>query len=241
MRKAKVNKKLIIICTGIAVVLATAAVLFFVLRGNGETTFHIGKDNTEIKLSIASQEPVKITEGLELTSVSDYTGLYLEDGSDSLVKNILAITLKNTSDKDLQLARIYVDFEGFTAEFEATNLPSDESVVLLEKSSRPFVSKDYLSIRAENVVYFEEKMTPIADVLEISGNGGNMVVKNISDKAVEGEIYIYYKNYSAESYFGGITYRTVVNDDIAAGESVSVLTSHFAGEQSRVVNIDIIE
>lgn len=73
--------------------------------------------------------------GLEITDMAAYAGIYMEDGSNEIVSNIMMVVLKNTTEKDLQLARIELTFSDFSAKFEVTNLPAGASVVLLEKKS----------------------------------------------------------------------------------------------------------
>ena len=55
--------------------------------------------------------------GLLVTKIGSYAGIYMEDGSDRIVSNMMMLLVKNTTGKDLQLARISVVYEDFTAEF----------------------------------------------------------------------------------------------------------------------------
>ena len=175
---------------------------------------------------------------LYITDIGNYTGAYMEDGSDEVVTDVLMIILKNEGDTALQLARINLQYSDFTANFEATNLPAGESVVLLEKNRHAFVPESYLRATAENVVFFREPMSLQENRVAISGENGMITVKNISDETM-GEIYIYYKNSAVDLLYGGITYRARVESGLKPGKSTTVTTNHFHPSNCTILNVQI--
>ncbi len=176
-------------------------------------------------------------DGLRITGIRGYTGIYMEDGSDEIVSNVMMILLENTSEQDLQLARIDIQYADFTAEFEVTNLPAGESAVLLEKNRLNMPEDDCISIEARNIAFFQTPMSLMEDTFEITGGNGYLDVKNISDSATGGKVYVYYKHASSDLLYGGITFRATVNEPIAPGETIRILTNHYTADNSRILAV----
>lgn len=186
---------------------------------------------------VQTEPDLSLEQGLVITDMSNYAGIYMEDGSDEIVSGVMMIILENTSDRDLQLARIEVVYEDFTAAFEVTNLPVGQSVVLLEKSRSGMPAENYQRIDIKNVVFFDEPMTMMEDVLEITGGNGYLDVKNISGEDLTGEIFIYYKNSASDLLYGGITYRARIDSGVGAGETIRILTGHYSEGNSRILHV----
>ena len=187
----------------------------------------------------ATEPPVmELSDGLVIHYISSYAGIYMEDGTNEPVADVMMIILENTSEQDLQLARISIEYEGFTAEFEVTNLPAGEKVVALEKNRHPEASGDYLSIQTKNVLFFPEPMGLEEERIEIKGRNGTLEVTNISGEDIPGDIYIYYKNSATDLLYGGITYRVPVRGGLKAGESSTVIAGHYTPNNSRLLLVD---
>jgi phosphatidylserine/phosphatidylglycerophosphate/cardiolipin synthase-like enzyme len=147
------------------------------------------------------------------------------------------VILKNASEMDLQLVRIEVAYSAFTAEFEATNIPAGESVVLLERGRRELPDGEYLSVVCKNVVFFPENLSMHEDMIRIDGENGIMEVTNISNQDIDGDIFIYYKNSAVDLFYGGITYRVRIEGGLAAGESARIISAHYLPKSCRIVGI----
>lgn len=201
-------------------------------QGAGESTQPSQQEQTQPLVSF----PVKL-ENLTVQRVGEYSGIYMEDGSDEVVSGVMMLILQNQSEEDLQLARINVKYSGFTAEFEATNIPAGESVVLLEKNRAAMPQEEILSVSLRNVVFFQERMSLMADVLEITGNNGMLKVTNISDEDIAGDILVYYKNSAVDLLYGGITYRVRIQGGLAAGETAQIISNHYTPDTCRLVMV----
>lgn len=240
--KNKVNtksraKKLWLIIAAIAALLVVAlAIVFLSTIKNEEYPSLNGSE-----LDVQKFSPVQVYEGLQITSMGDYAGLFFEDGTDEVVSSVMMLELENTSEMDLQLARIKAEYPGFTAEFEATNIPAGESVVLLEKNRHKPVKEDCVGYKAENVEFFQSNMTIMEDTFSVTAGDGFVELKNISSEDIQGVTYVYYKNIAGETLYGGITYRATITDEIPAGESVRVLTNHFTRENTKIMQIVNVE
>lgn len=211
--------------------------------------FLIGKDrlahdpqetqnNLNVQVQPIHKETYDMGDDLELLSVGKFAGIYMEDGSNEVLSNILMIQVANNSKKDLQLCKFRLEYSKFTAEFEATNIPAGQSVVLLEKNRRSYVDEKFQSASVRNVVFFQENMTNIPEKIEISGLKGALNVKNISGADIDKDIYIYYKYTSGKDLYGGITFRTKVQDGLKAGELKQTMTSHFNPDTCVIVDVD---
>lgn len=188
-----------------------------------------------------TQTTIPLDDGLVVEGMGNYAGIYMEDGSDETVSNVMMLVVRNTSDQDLQLARIHVVYPDTTAQFEVSNLASGEVVVLLEKSRAAMPEGEYQTIELKNMVFFQEPMTLMEDKVEIIGGDGYIDVKNISDEAITGTLRVFYKNSAEDLLYGGITYVATVKDGIGAGETMRILTGHYSEGNSRVVNVTLGE
>lgn len=209
-----------------------------------------GSDSTVEESQAATdteeQDPAPATEdslpdGLRIVYMTSYAGIYMEDGSDEVVSDVMMILLENTSELDLQLARIDIKYPDFTAEFEVSSLPAGEKVVLLEKNRRSMPDEKYTSIEVRNDVFFQTEMSLMEDTFEITGGNGYLDVKNISDSATTGKVYVYYKHAASDLLYGGITFRATVNESIAPGQTVRILTKHYSADNSRILAVTCSE
>ncbi len=173
----------------------------------------------------ALSAPLDLGQGLLITDIMAYTGAYMEDGSNEVVSDVLMVILKNNSDKALQCARITLNFGTQQAQFSVTNIPAGEQVVLLEKNRMAYIEGLPDGTALADVVFLPE-LPMYEDLFAVTGQKGILTVKNISDTAVSGDIYVYYKNCSQDLLYGGITYRVRISG-LAAGQSENAAAPHF--------------
>lgn len=185
---------------------------------------------------IPEKNSVFLGDGLILKDVSSYAGIYMEDGSNEVVNGLMSVLIENTSDKDLQLARITLNYEE-SYQFEVTNLPAGSSAILLEKNRKPMPEGSLVTAIAENVAFFQESMDTYDDMFKISGMDGALNVKNISSNDINGNIYVYYKYIADDTYYGGITFRTKVEGGLKAGEIHQVMTGHFDPDNCKITMV----
>lgn len=183
-------------------------------------------------------DPMVLSDELQILSVSKYAGMYMEDGTNEIVLDVMMIILENTGTQDLQLARISIRYPDATAEFEVTNLPAGEKIVLLEKNRMAMTAEEPLSAVVRNVVFFPENMKLQEESIRISGSNGSMEITNISGEDISGDIYVYYKNSETDLLYGGITYRTSVKGGLKAGETILIPAGHYSPDTSRILMVD---
>lgn len=236
MKTEKQHNKLFRPLLTIVLVSLTLTILFAVIK-KGDTSDKTGVDYGATSDGSDTFEPLFLPDGLCITEVGSYTGIYFEDGSDEIVTDVMMLVLKNTTEKDLQMAKIRLVYSDFTADFEVTDLPSGESVVLPEKNRHSTVKEEIQSAVVTDIVFFDKAMSLQNDRLSVVGDDSSIAVTNITKTDISDNIYLYYKNTANGMLYGGITYRVCFNGGIAAGETANVLTEHYTPGGSRILRI----
>lgn len=226
----------VLIGVGVALIAAVIA-LVLLLSGGEDPKPTEPSGNTQVKVEVTDTDAVDLGRGLRISKIGKYAGIYLEDGSNEPVSGLMMVVLENTAEKDLQLARFSLKFSDFTAEFEASNIPAGESIVLLERNRHSAVDAKPEDSELTTTVFFEEKMSLMEDKLRISTDEGLIALENISGEDISGDIFVYYKNSATDLLYGGITYRARFSGGLDAGEKTQVLTAHFDPDTCRIVQI----
>ena len=218
----KKNKMILLIAAAAAVLVAVICIF---LPGNG------GGNDGENLLS----EKMLLGEGIELQALSGYQGPYVEDGTDDIVSDVLAITVRNDGDKTVQYAHIILT-QGETAyEFDVTTLPVGASAQLLELSRQPLPDNtDGMTAQVTACAVFDTEPTMCEDVFQIETQDTAITITNNSGSDITGQIYVYYKIAYGDLYMGGITYR-VGTAGLKAGESTTCYAGHFSTDYSKLM------
>ena len=224
----KKNKMILLIAAAAAVLVAVICIF---LPGNG------GGNNGENLLS----EKMLLGEGIELQALSGYQGPYVEDGTDDIVSDVLAITVRNDGDKTVQYAHIILT-QGETAyEFDVTTLPVGASAQLLELSRQPMPdSTDGMTAQVTACAVFDTEPTMCEDVFQIETQDTAITITNNSGSDITGQIYVYYKIAYGDLYMGGITYR-VGTAGLKAGESTTCYAGHFSTDYSKLMFVTYVQ
>ncbi len=201
----------------------------------GETQETPGSQPAETE---ASPLPLALGKGLWITDIGAYTGAYVEDGSDEVVSDVLMIIVENTSEEAVQYGRILLDFGDTTGEFTVTTLPAGRKAVLLDQNRMICPDKYPDSAQVQDLALVSG-LELYPDLFEITGSKGSLNVKNVSEEAVSGDVYVYYKNSSQDLLYGGITYRVKV-DGLEAGQSKQVIAAHYNPTGSAIMMVTYI-
>ena len=179
--------------------------------------------------------------GFKISDIGNYTGIYMEDGTDEVVSDVLMIVVTSTSDETLQYAKITMRAGENDAVFEVTTLLPGASIVLLEKNRMSYdktLTYDYAV--AENVSFFPEEPSLMEDRVKLQFLDGVINITNISDKDIDGEIVVYYKNAASDLYYGGITYRSRVTGGLKVGQTQQIAGAHASKTGSAAMFVQII-
>ena len=190
----------------------------------------------------AAEEPMMMLgSGLSLMSASRYAGAFVEDGTDDIVSDVLAITIRNDGDKTVQYAHIILT-QGETAyEFDVTTLPVGASVQLLELSRQPMPdSTDGMTAEVSACAVFDTEPSLCEDVFRIETQDTAITITNNSGSDINGQIYVYYKIAYGDLYMGGITYR-VGAAGLKAGESTTCYAGHFSTDYSKLMFVTYVQ
>ena len=232
-------KKIIIPLVIIAVV-AVAALLICKCKGL------IGSTDTEQtyeqivteKLESGEIETDASVNGISVVSVDSITGMYVEDGSDDVLSDILTVTFRNDADVTLQYAKLILSIGEEDYVFDISTVPPGQSVRAMEINRKSLVSADGdVSLNQENIVWFNEEPSMCEDVLSVEQSSNGIILKNISSDTITAPVYVFYKNYVDDVLIGGITYRTGTDKDIKPGKTVVLSAGHFDPEVSQLMFI----
>lgn len=189
----------------------------------------------------AADPQINLGWGLWITYAGNYTGIYMEDGSNDLVSDVMMVIVHNDSDTDFQMGQIRVACGTEERIFTLTDLPAGAQVVLLEQERRPMLQGTELHAVLESPVAFSAPMTISDDRIRITGADGVLNVENISDCDITGGVYIYYKYASEDLLYGGITFRAHLQGGLKAGQMSQIPVGHYDPQGCRILRAEIYE
>lgn len=179
---------------------------------------------------------------MEILSIGQYSGKFLEDGSDTDKENILAIVVKNTSDKVIDYGEITMKISGKsgTLKFKVTNLKPGASALVMESSGEvEFNTQDrYIYVGSNSNTIKSTSLKE--DEVAITTKGNKITVENLTDKNIN-KVYVYYKTVSpGNCYLGGVTYRLKLQN-VRSGKSVSAESRHFSNLSSEIIKVETVK
>lgn len=193
-----------------------------------------------VQIELVEQEPVNLGYGMEITDVGSYTGIYMEDGTNDVVSGVMMLVVENKGETDVQYAKIIAACGEEEYNFELTNLPAGERVVLLELDRKEKPIHAPVTAVAENAVLFSESMDLHTDTLKIGGLDGMLNLENISGSDISGDIYVYYKYSAADVFYGGITFRVRLEGGLKADELRQIPAGHFDPDGCTIIHVEIL-
>lgn len=178
---------------------------------------------------------------MEIVSIGEYNGKFIEDGSDDNKDNVLAMVIKNTSDEVIDYGEIKIRIRGTnkTIKFIVTKLKPGASAVVMESTGEVEFNIQDKYIYINSKVNTVENMPLMEDKVDITTNNKKITVKNLSDENLS-EVYVYYKTVAdGNCYLGGITYRAKF-ENIKKNKSVTSNTVHFSNTNCEIVKIECV-
>lgn len=190
---------------------------------------------------VETQPVIGLDYGLQITDHGSYTGVYMEDGSNEIVSDVMMLVVQNNGEADIQLAELTVLCGGETYRFKLTNLAVGKRAVLLDLDRKRAEGGTPEVVELDSVALFQEPMELHEDAIEIGGLEGMLNVKNISDTDISGDIHIYYKYAAQDIYYGGITFRVRIQGGLKAGELRQIPAGHFDPKGCEIIQVTIYE
>lgn len=200
-----------------------------------ETTESETQPESSIHVDELEEASVNLGNGMRITEIGKYTGIYMEDGSDEIVSDVMMLAVKNEGEETIQYAEIKVPVGDEEAFFSLSTLTPGSTIILLEQNRMEYVEAEYSTALAENVILFEEPLSLCEDKLKFQILDGALNVSNISGEDIGGDIIIYYKNSAADVFYGGITYRVRIEGGLKKDEIKQIMADHFSESGSSIM------
>ena len=176
---------------------------------------------------------------LDILSIGQYEGKFVEEGSDDKKDNVLAIVVKNTSDKTISSGEIKLRKIGTSKsiKFIFTNLKAGSSALVMESTGEVNFNGEDKYVYISSSVNTEESTSLMEDKIEVTTKDKNITVKNLTNKNLN-TVYVYYKIVTdGNCYLGGITYRAKF-ENVKGEKSVTADTLHFSNKNSEIIKIE---
>ena len=164
-----------------------------------------------------------------------FSGQFLEDGRDELVKNVAAVLVTNRTDRFLDFATLTFDIDGQTATFILSGLPAGRSAWVMEATRMTATSSSVFTYQ-NCVNSFRDDVTASTDKVTISSDGNMLTAVNNTSETLK-DVFVYYRTLHTDGNFlGGITYRADFGT-LEPGASVETMAGHFNKETSEIVRV----
>ena len=174
--------------------------------------------------------------GLTFSTLSAYSGIYLEDGSDQSTDNVAVLVVQNTTGSDVEYASITLTSDDQTYTFEGSVIPKGQSIVLQEKNQKSYDNTAFNNCDAQTaeVSGFEQSSNCI---FYTENDNGSISVTNTSSSMIPC-VRVFYKFFmeDEDAYVGGITYNAKITD-LSAGQTITITPSHYTSGFSKVVMV----
>ena len=187
--------------------------------------------------TLAVSFPCRIP-GYDLTieKLAPYTGLFVEDGSNTNAQNVAMLQVKNDGDYPVEYAQIRMVCGQKELLFDISALPAGQQLVVQEKTGKTIGEEKATSASA--LVVQRAKMEMSEEQIQVIDNGDNtLTVRNLTGETIP-TVRIFYKYYMEDEnlFVGGIAFTARVTG-LGAGASMKIQPAHFTSRTSRVVMV----
>lgn len=173
---------------------------------------------------------------LVVLKVADYSGIYLEDGSDGNVSGIAVALLCNTGDEAIEYVDVTMVYEDKTLVFKASAIPAGARIAVQEMNK--VSCSDGALLECSASIAALETLDLAEDSLRLEDNGDNSItITNLTNEEIA-TVRVFYKYYLEDeaTFIGGITYTAKISN-LKPQESIVVTPSHYTSEGSVVVMV----
>ncbi|MEE0884338.1 MAG: hypothetical protein U0L59_03825 [Faecalimonas sp.] len=231
----KINKKTIWIGLICLTVLCATVILFIGLKNRKDSNKSDETLKTSVQFDSLKEVSINLGNGMYITEVGKYTGVYMEDGSDEIIPDVLMITVENKGQEAIQYAEVLMPAGDKEAFFSMSTLTPGSKMILLEQNRMEYVEESYTTAIAKNVVVFSKELGLCEDKVKIQILDGVINITNVSGKDIDEDIIIYYKNSAEDVFYGGITYRARIEGGLEKGEVEQIMASHCSQTGSTIM------
>ena len=224
----------------VLLVVIALLVLFFV--ASKEELTEVKKAGAEMPFdvpgfTILEEAPYgDLNEKFSVACMGTYSGIYVEDGSNEQVTDVLTIVVKNISSDLVEYGLITVDCGGETAAFELSALPAGSCALVMERNRLAYDDAMVFSkLTCEQYAEPANLVMDFGNDFQVYPSDGIINIENVSGRDIESDISLFYKNYEYGLFIGGITYRARFSGGVKAGQIAQSLQQHYSLEKSAIM------
>ena len=172
--------------------------------------------------------------------VANYSGIYLEDGSNAEITDVAMMLVYNSGSEAVEFADCKLVYDDKTLEFKISSLPAGGKIAVQEINQQSCAAGDLTQCTAEVATLAVMEMSS-QQVLVIDNGDNSLTVTNLTEQDIP-TVRIFYKYYllEEEAYIGGITFSAAVQN-LKAGESIVLMPKHFSSNGSQVIMVRIYD
>lgn len=197
--------------------------------------------NTEQTPEIVSDE---VNEKEELSYIADFQGIKILEKFKETTENgdVAAVILMNTTEKTLQYITFNENFSDGTEHlYTASTVPPGEICIVQENSGAAFKDDSHSTFSDNGIAFFQQEPSVHNDILQFVGSDSILTVKNKSDKDINENIVIYYKDYAESRLTSGVTYRVTIEGGLKSGEIKQIQAKHFVSGGSMIMFTQLVD
>lgn len=197
----------------------------------------MSRNGEEMSITIPFRDD---SSGIEIERIDNYSGYYIEDGTEDEVGSVAAVTLKNNSDQAIEYGSIRLSQGEKTLEFQVSLIPAGAQAVVMEANRSPYDADSGLTYEGSTVANIETMDMAQDSVSVTTGSDGGITVTNIGQSDIP-ELRIFYKNQLDDNvYMGGIAYNAKI-EELKRGESRTIYPSHYDPEHGEIMMVRTYE
>ncbi len=172
---------------------------------------------------------------LEIVSIGKYTDENISEETD---KELLAIVVKNNSDKVVSFSTFDVQYDtNLYTSFSPTNLPAGMSSLVYTEA--PYIAYEDVKIfEISNPMAVMSDSLPMLDgTVGVDFKDGNFIITNLTGEDL-GDVYVRYKTCgSGNVYLGGTTYSCMAAD-VKPYETYTVPAEYYVEGSSVIIAVE---
>lgn len=180
------------------------------------------------------------TTPIVIENIGQYSGVFVEDGSNISVDNVLSVIVKNNSDEMIQYGEFELkNSDGEVAVFKVSNLPPKTSALVCESTGKIKYKEECKYEVTDSIHASLNETSLLNDKLDIKKENNKLTITNKTEDNL-GTVYVYYKyKQDGGAYLGGITYRTKF-ENVTSKATIEADTAHFNVNTSEIIMVDYI-
>lgn len=173
------------------------------------------------------------SEGLEVCRIGTYSGIFVEQGTDTECDGIPAIVVRNTAAQMIEKA---VLTRG-TQTFVVTYLPPQGICLVQAQTGQRAAQGDAAcKLVFAAAVQFAADASLHEERVRLTAAEKTVSIENISGEDIPGSVNVWYKVLRNGLYFGGVSYKAGVDDGVLCADSIaSVHTAHFDPAETQIL------